>query len=45
MHHRGTEDAAGAPSRRLHNDKEAGDTMQLINDFFNWLNGIVWGVP
>ncbi|MBP7468498.1 MAG: sodium:alanine symporter family protein, partial [Thauera sp.] len=19
--------------------------MQLINDFFNWLNGIVWGVP
>ena len=45
MHHRGTEDAAGAQSRRFHNDKEAGDTMQLINDFFNWLNGIVWGVP
>ena len=19
--------------------------MQLINDFFNWLNGVVWGVP
>ena len=19
--------------------------MQVINDFFNWLNGIVWGVP